>query len=284
MTGSLRHAPAGEPSVARTIRTVVRSSARRRIGRRLPRRPAVRHVAAARARRGRRLPRRATRARAARAGVSRARPRGRGSPQRRAPVKAAILDQRTRRRRREHLRRRGALARAHPPAARGAEPRRRARCRRSTAAIRRALELGIARQGSTLRDYALPDGSPGAMQHEFKVYGRAGEPCDALRHADREDPRRRPRHVVLPVVPARPRRARGGSLGREQLVELAVAVEARGARCSRRSAGRRSRSAGRVQPPVSSSSLARNPGSSSTRTSVVRRVPCGRGDALARTQ
>jgi formamidopyrimidine-DNA glycosylase len=44
--------------------------------------------------------------------------------------------------------------------------------------IRKALELGIARQGSTLRDYALPDGGVGRMQHEFKVYGRAGDPCD----------------------------------------------------------------------------------------------------------
>ena len=40
------------------------------------------------------------------------------------------------------------------------------------------LELGIERQGATLRDYALPDGGEGGMQHEFKVYGRAGEPCD----------------------------------------------------------------------------------------------------------
>jgi formamidopyrimidine-DNA glycosylase len=45
-------------------------------------------------------------------------------------------------------------------------------------AIRRALELGIARQGSTLTNYAQPNGQPGRMQHEFKVYGRAGEPCD----------------------------------------------------------------------------------------------------------
>ena len=44
--------------------------------------------------------------------------------------------------------------------------------------IRRTLEHGIARQGSTLRDYALPDGGSGEMQHEFKVYGRTGEPCD----------------------------------------------------------------------------------------------------------
>jgi len=45
-------------------------------------------------------------------------------------------------------------------------------------AIRRALEHGIARQGSTLRDYRLPDGASGSMQHEFKVYGRGGDPCD----------------------------------------------------------------------------------------------------------
>jgi formamidopyrimidine-DNA glycosylase len=45
-------------------------------------------------------------------------------------------------------------------------------------AVRKALEQGIARQGSTLRDYRLPDGGSGEMQHEFKVYGRVGEPCD----------------------------------------------------------------------------------------------------------
>ncbi|MGH2996417.1 MAG: zinc finger domain-containing protein, partial [Gaiellaceae bacterium] len=44
--------------------------------------------------------------------------------------------------------------------------------------IRRALERGIARQGATLRDYRGPAGEPGRMQHEFRVYGRTGEPCD----------------------------------------------------------------------------------------------------------
>lgn len=43
--------------------------------------------------------------------------------------------------------------------------------------IRRTLERGIARQGATLRDYALPDGAAGTMQDEFNVYGREGEPC-----------------------------------------------------------------------------------------------------------
>ena len=45
-------------------------------------------------------------------------------------------------------------------------------------AIRRVLRAGIERQGSTLRDYALPDGAYGSMQHEFRAYGRGGEPCD----------------------------------------------------------------------------------------------------------
>jgi len=45
-------------------------------------------------------------------------------------------------------------------------------------AIRRVLRLGIERQGATLRDYRDANGRTGAMQHEFRVYGRGGEPCD----------------------------------------------------------------------------------------------------------
>jgi formamidopyrimidine-DNA glycosylase len=96
---------------------------------------------------------------------------------RRAPVKAAILDQRT-------VAGIGNIyadealwrARIHPltPARDLTQDELRALHR----GIRRALEAGIARQGSTLRDYALPDGSTGGMQDEFKVYGRTGEPCD----------------------------------------------------------------------------------------------------------
>jgi formamidopyrimidine-DNA glycosylase len=44
--------------------------------------------------------------------------------------------------------------------------------------IRAALQVGIARQGATLSSYRTPDGSSGRMQHEFRVYGREGEPCD----------------------------------------------------------------------------------------------------------
>jgi formamidopyrimidine-DNA glycosylase len=44
-------------------------------------------------------------------------------------------------------------------------------------AVRRALRAGIRRQGATLSDYRAPNGASGTMQDEFKVYGRAGEPC-----------------------------------------------------------------------------------------------------------
>jgi formamidopyrimidine-DNA glycosylase len=96
---------------------------------------------------------------------------------RRAPVKAAILDQRT-------LAGVGNIyadealwyARVHPlREARSLDEGEAAALHRG---IRRALERGIARQGSTLRDYRLPDGASGTMQHEFKVYGREGEPCE----------------------------------------------------------------------------------------------------------
>jgi formamidopyrimidine-DNA glycosylase len=49
--------------------------------------------------------------------------------------------------------------------------------------IRRALRLGIARQGATLRDYRAADGAEGSMQSEFRVYGREGEPCLRCGHA-----------------------------------------------------------------------------------------------------
>jgi formamidopyrimidine-DNA glycosylase len=44
--------------------------------------------------------------------------------------------------------------------------------------VRKALRLGIRRQGATLRDYRGADGRRGRMQHEFRVYGREGEPCE----------------------------------------------------------------------------------------------------------
>jgi formamidopyrimidine-DNA glycosylase len=96
---------------------------------------------------------------------------------RRAPVKTAILDQRT-------VAGVGNIyadealwrARVHPLREAGSLDADETRALHRT--IKRALELGIARQGSTLTDYRQPNGEPGRMQHEFRVYGRAGEPCD----------------------------------------------------------------------------------------------------------
>ncbi len=95
---------------------------------------------------------------------------------RRAPVKAALLDQRT-------VAGLGNIyadealwrARIHPRRAAQSLTSEEIRTLRSQ--IRRTLVLGIARQGATLRDYALPDGAAGTMQDRFKVYGRTGEPC-----------------------------------------------------------------------------------------------------------
>ncbi|HZT84923.1 MAG TPA: bifunctional DNA-formamidopyrimidine glycosylase/DNA-(apurinic or apyrimidinic site) lyase [Gaiellaceae bacterium] len=96
---------------------------------------------------------------------------------RRTSLKAALLDQRT-------LAGMGniyadeALWRARLSPLRPAAGLDRAELRRLHRAIRAALEHGLARQGSTLRDYRLPDGSGGSMQDEFRVYGRRDEPCD----------------------------------------------------------------------------------------------------------
>jgi formamidopyrimidine-DNA glycosylase len=95
---------------------------------------------------------------------------------RRAPIKAALLDQRAAAGvgniyADEALWR----ARIHPLRPAGSlTPDEIARLRKS---IRAALEMGISRQGATLRDYRDPEGRRGRMQDEFKVYGREGEPC-----------------------------------------------------------------------------------------------------------
>ena len=44
--------------------------------------------------------------------------------------------------------------------------------------IRAVLQEAIASGGSTLRDYATSEGSPGYFQHHFSVYGKAGKPCE----------------------------------------------------------------------------------------------------------
>jgi formamidopyrimidine-DNA glycosylase len=96
---------------------------------------------------------------------------------RHAPVKAVLLDQRT-------LAGLGNIyvdealwqARIHPLRPAGGLDRN--ELRRLHRGIRAALAHGLERQGSTLRDYRLPDGGSGTMQDEFRVYGRGGEPCE----------------------------------------------------------------------------------------------------------
>jgi formamidopyrimidine-DNA glycosylase len=44
-------------------------------------------------------------------------------------------------------------------------------------AIRQVLEDAIAAGGSSLRDYARPDGELGYFSKQFRVYGREGKPC-----------------------------------------------------------------------------------------------------------
>lgn len=45
------------------------------------------------------------------------------------------------------------------------------------AAVQATLQAAIASGGSTLRDYVGASGGGGYFQHEFRVYGRDGEPC-----------------------------------------------------------------------------------------------------------
>jgi formamidopyrimidine-DNA glycosylase len=95
---------------------------------------------------------------------------------RRAPIKAALLDQRT-------VAGMGniyadeALWRARIDPRRPAGELSAADTTRLHRAIRDALRLGIRRQGATLSDYRTATGARGRMQREFQVYGRAGEPC-----------------------------------------------------------------------------------------------------------
>ncbi|MBV9075926.1 MAG: bifunctional DNA-formamidopyrimidine glycosylase/DNA-(apurinic or apyrimidinic site) lyase [Methylobacteriaceae bacterium] len=101
---------------------------------------------------------------------------------RRAPLKAALLDQRL-------VAGLGNIyvcealfrARLSPEAPAGsiATPtgRPRAAAHRLAAEIRAVLSEAIAVGGSTLRDHAQVDGSAGAFQERFRVYDREGEPC-----------------------------------------------------------------------------------------------------------
>jgi len=53
-----------------------------------------------------------------------------------------------------------------------------ARVERLVPAIRDTLTEAIAAGGSSLRDYVQPSGELGYFQHAWKVYDRAGSPCE----------------------------------------------------------------------------------------------------------
>jgi formamidopyrimidine-DNA glycosylase len=99
---------------------------------------------------------------------------------RRAPIKAALLDQRSAAGL-GNIYADEALWRAkiHPLRPAGSLTGR--EVGRLNRAIKDALRAGIARQGTTLRDYRTPNGAAGSMQEELRVYGREGLPCPRCR-------------------------------------------------------------------------------------------------------
>jgi formamidopyrimidine-DNA glycosylase len=96
---------------------------------------------------------------------------------RHTPIKAALLDQRV-------VAGLGniyvceALFRARISPRRSAHTVAGARAARLVPAIRETLAEAIAAGGSSLRDYRQANGELGYFQHAWKVYGRAGEPCE----------------------------------------------------------------------------------------------------------
>ncbi len=73
----------------------------------------------------------------------------------------------------------------HPrrPAGRVSQARYEALCE----AVREVLSQAIGFGGTTLRDFASPDGEPGYFRHALAVYGRAGEPCLHCGHTLRQE-------------------------------------------------------------------------------------------------
>ena len=81
------------------------------------------------------------------------------------------------RRRREHLRRRGAVPGADPPAAAGRPADRARSARRCATPCVTSLRPASTPGGATIDDFRHPDGVAGGFQHEFLVHLREGEPC-----------------------------------------------------------------------------------------------------------
>ena len=97
---------------------------------------------------------------------------------RRTPIKAALLDQRL-------VAGIGNIYACEALFEAGISPRRSAdtvpgrRAGRLAERIKDVLARAIAAGGSSLRDYRQADGELGYFQHDWRVYGREGEPCSA---------------------------------------------------------------------------------------------------------
>ena len=239
MTGTLLYdPPPGTPLHARALRP-----------RRRPRAALLRPAALRHRRAGARRRRAATRSSPPGSASSRSTARSTGAALRalargrRAPIKAFLLDQRRDRRRRQHLRRRGAVPRADPPAAPG---RPLTRAQYDALARRRARRADRRPRRGRRDDRRLPP----PRRRRRRLPGRVPRPpprgraVPALRHDDPQVRRRRARDLRLRALPAAAasatqaclRSSAGGrSVGRRQLAEAADAARRR-----RGSAGRSS--------------------------------------------
>ncbi len=75
-------------------------------------------------------------------------------------------------------------------------------CERLRDAIVATLEAGLRNGGASIDDYLDARGERGAMQDEFLVHTREGEPCHAMRRRDPTDRGRRALDVLLFGLPA----------------------------------------------------------------------------------
>ena len=179
------------------------------------RRPApLRHRrAGARPRGARRVLRRPARRRAARARLHR-RPPASADARVARPDQGVPARPEARRRRRQHLRRRGAVPRPHPSRCGSANRLSRAQAAALRDAVVAALQAGIAAKGATIDDFRDPDGVERRLPGPVPRAPARGRAVPALRQADPQAARRRPRDLRVRALPARAGGEARGRLGR----------------------------------------------------------------------
>ena len=229
-----------------------RCQSRRRLGRRLPRRPPLRNLAAARTVRSGHVHRRACRPRATRRCLQGKAPGGEARALG-APIKAAILDQRTGSLTSKYLRRRGTGAAKRAPLDTGE----RAHARRGEGRAQGRARLTAGRRAPAGLDAPrLPAARRVERNGAGQVQGLRPRRASlrALRHADRQDPGccwtgcgYRP-HCQVSYVGGN-WQSRGSEATRRAVRPSRRRGRGARARCNRRSHGRRSGSAGRSSRP-----------------------------------